>query len=301
MKEHILNFIGYASGIAAGDQSSCMGPLILQDSQQLKQLKHPWHWIDNLYPSDNRTGMEALRPVAELCDRLARHSYQLTQDKQLFATIGGDHSCAIGTWSGVAAAASGPIGLLWIDAYMESHTPETSPSMNLHGMPLAALLGHGPAELTQIFTDKVKLLPQHVCLLGVRSFEASEQALLERLGVRIYFMPEINERGLTAVMAEALELINQDTVGYGISIDINAIDPMDAPGVDTQAAQSIRGKALLESLTLLRNYPRLLAMEFAEFSPKLDFHGITGKLIIDLTTAILDASAVLSKTFVANV
>lgn len=288
MKTHTLNFIGYASGIAARDQSSCMGPLILQDSEPLKQLKHPWHWIDNLYPTDNKTGMEALIPVAELCTRLARHSYQFTQDKQVFATIGGDHSCAIGTWSGVAAAASGPIGLLWIDAHMDSHTPETSPSMNIHGMPLAALLGYGPQELTQVFTDKTKLLPQHVCLLGVRSFEAGEQALLERLGVRIYFMPEIEKRGLPAVMAEALQIINQGTVGYGISIDVDGIDPVDAPGVDTQAAHGIRGKALVESLALLQNYPHLLAIEFAEFSPKFDIDGITEKLIVDLIEAILN-------------
>lgn len=229
-------------------------------------------------------------PVAELCTRLARHSYQLTQDKQLFATIGGDHSCAMGTWSGVAVAASGPIGLLWIDAHMDSHTPETSPSMNIHGMPLAALLGYGPQELTQVFNDKTKLLPQHICLLGVRSFEAGEQALLERLGVRIYFMAEIDERGLSAVMTEALGIINQGTVGYGISIDVNGIDPVDAPGVDTQAAHGIRAKALLESFALVQNYPHLLAIEFAEFSPKFDVDRITEKLIVDLIAAILNSS-----------
>lgn len=289
MTTHTLHFIGYASGIAARDQSSCMGPLILQDSEQLRQLKHPWQWVDTLYPTDNKKGMEALIPVAELCTRLARHSYQLAQDKQLLITLGGDHSCAIGTWSGVAAAASGPIGLLWIDAHMDSHTPETSPSLNIHGMPLAALLGYGPPRLTQILTPKNKLLPQHVCLLGVRSFEAGEQALLQKLGVRIYFMPEIENRGLSAVMAEALHIIHQGTVGYGISIDIDGIDPIDAPGVDTKVPGGIRGKPLLASLALLKNNPHLYAIEFAEFSPKFDVDGLTENLIFDLITAILTA------------
>jgi arginase len=289
MKTAALQFIGYASGIAARDHSSCMGPLILQDCEQLKQLKQPWYWIDNLYPTDNKTGLEALLPVAELNARLAKHTYQLAQENKLFATIGGDHSCAIGTWSGVAAAVSGPIGLLWIDAHMDSHTPETSPSMNIHGMPLAALLGYGPNELTQICNAKAKILPEHICLLGVRSFEAAEEALLKKLGVRIYFMPEIEERGLAVVMAEALKTINQGTVGYGVSIDVDGIDPADAPGVDTRAEHGMRGQDLKECLKQVGHYPPLLGLEFAEFNPKFDIDGITAKLIVDLTAIILEA------------
>jgi arginase len=284
-----LNFIGYASGIAARDQSSCMGPLILQDSKQLKQLKHPWHWVDNLYPTESQTGMAALIPVTELCTRLAKHTYQFTKDKELFATIGGDHSCAIGTWSGVAAAAGGPIGLLWIDAHMDSHTPETSSTLNIHGMPLAALLGYGSSALTDILNDQIKVLPEHVCLLGVRSFEEGEEALLKKLGVRVYFMEEINNRGLSEVMTEALNTINQGTVGYGISIDIDGIDPEDAPGVGIREEHGIRGQAFSECLALVKNYPNLLGIEFAEFNPKLDVEELTENLMVNCIDKILDA------------
>ena len=291
MKTPTLQFIGYASGIAARVQSSCMGPLILQDFEPLKQLKYPWHWIDNLYPSENESGLKALEPVAELCTRLAQHSYQLTKNNQLFATIGGDHSCAIGTWSGVAAAVPGPIGLLWIDAHMDSHTPETSISKNIHGMPLAALLGHGPSELTHILNNTPKLRPEHVCLLGVRSFEAAEQTLLNNLGVRVYCMPEINERGLETVMKEALQKVNQGTLGYGISVGLNGIDPLDAPASDKHEANGIRSAALLSSLDALQHYPGLLALEIAEFSPKHDIDNKTADLIVGILDAVLSKLA----------
>lgn len=253
------------------------------------QLKHPWQWIDNLYPIDNKSGIEALQPVAEICTRLAKHSYQLAHDKELFAVIGGDHSCAIGTWSGVKAAVGGPIGLLWVDAHMDSHTPETSISRNLHGMPLAALLGYGFPELTQILNPNPKILPQHVCLIGVRSFEEGEQALLKKLGVRIYYMQEVEERGLAPIMREALNIINQGTVGYGISFDVDGIDPADAPGVETRANHGIRSQSMLDCLQLIAEYPNLLGVEIAEFSPKYDVEEMTEKLIVEFITALLKA------------
>lgn len=133
--------------------------------------------------------------------------------------IGGDHSCAIGTWSGAhdVLDTRERLGLLWIDAHMDSHTFRTSPSRALHGMPLACLLGHGDPRLTRIGGPDPKLLPQDVCLIGVRSYEWGEAALLKNLGVRIYFMDEVHRRGLAEVCAEAWEQVTRETATSGIA------------------------------------------------------------------------------------
>lgn len=276
-----IHVIGVASGIGGPDPSACMGPLILQTSSALTELSFKLAWQEILYNREASTKLAAIFGIADLCERIANETSRLTQQHTPFVVIGGDHSCAIGTWSGVAIALrkQGSLGLIWIDAHMDSHTPETSHSKNVHGMPLACLLGSGVSALTHVGDQEIKILPQHVCLIGVRSFEPEEAELLERLQVRVFFRDEVKERGLDAVFADALAIVKIATAGYGISIDLDAIDPHDAPGVSTPELNGIAAQELLASLQIFKDDSKLMGIEIVEFDPNRDESHKTEKLI----------------------
>lgn len=283
-----LSLIGYASGIAAGDPGCADGPLVLERFGLMDELVHagiPSHWEVMLKHVQLAT---KLAIVTEICQRLAVHTHDLVLQQKLFAVMAGDHACAVGTWSGAAAALAdkGSIGMVWIDAHMDSHTPETTLSGNIHGMPLAALMGYGATELTQIMTANHKLKPENVSLIGVRSYEDGEAALLHKLGVRIYKMDEVEKRGINVVLQEAIERAKKDTVGFGLSLDLDGIDPIDAPGVGTPEANGINGVAMCLALTQLRQDKDLLGVELTEFNPHHDREQKTQRLIKDLLVSI---------------
>lgn len=227
--------------------------------------------------------------IAEYCEVLANQVTQCVKSQEKFAVIGGDHSVAIGTWGGVATAklTQGDIGLIWVDAHMDSHTPFTTPSGAVHGMPLAVLLGKGDPVLTTLINEQAKIKPQNVCLIGVRSYEEEERLLLERLGVRVYYQDEIRSRGLAEVMNEARARVREQTVGYGISIDMDAIDPEDAPGVGSPEPDGLSGQALLRELKRSRHDQDLLGIEVVELNPVKDKLGQTSALALKLLLAVM--------------
>jgi arginase len=227
--------------------------------------------------------------VASFCAELANECWSVIKRGARLAVIGGDHSCAMGTWSGVYRALNnyGEVGLIWVDAHMDAHTPETSHSGALHGMPLAALLGYGDPQFTDIGTPGRKLLPENVCLVGVRSYEPEEAALLHELGVKVFYMDEIQQRGLNAVMQDARTIVTQNTVGFGITIDLDALDPADAPGVGSPVPGGLRGSQLIEALEPLKDSMQLLGVEIVEFNPRRDTNQQTAKLAEALLLATL--------------
>jgi arginase len=213
--------------------------------------------------------------------------------------IGGDHSCAIGTWSGVGAALKqgenkdARLGLIWFDAHMDAHTPATSPSQALHGMPLACLLGYGDAHLTDLMDHGVGekhrpvLRPEDVCLIGVRSFEWGEAALLHQLGVRVYFMAEVRERGLPEIVREALLRVRRETDGFGVSIDLDVLEPAEEPGVGSPVPGGIALHDMLEALAWVRATSGLKALEIVEYNPYSDHHFDTAAAVADLARTIV--------------
>ncbi len=264
--------IGAASGAGAPDPSCSAGPLALRRSQAFHDspLQHvTWDAILRVPRTQRDTPLHA---VAALCARLADEVAGVLQAGHFPLVVGGDHSCAIGTWSGVhrALASAGPLGLIWIDAHMDSHTFATTPSGQIHGMPLACLLGHGDAALTGIAGPQAKLRPEHVCLIGVRSYEAGEAALLHRLGVRVFDMEEIRRRGLADVFGEALAIVRQGTAGFGVSVDLDALDPAEEPGVGTPVPGGLHRAELADALSQLRGDPAFAAMEIVEYNPRRD-------------------------------
>ncbi len=221
--------------------------------------------------------------IADFNQVLAERVYAVMKRQHFPVVIGGDHSIAVGTWNGVGRFMQDqPLGLLWIDAHMDAHTPETTPSGAWHGMPLAALMGYGASG----FVQSPVLKPEHVCLIGTRSFEEGEAELLKRLKVRMYFMEEVRERGFQTVLREAIAYVSKGTGGYGVSLDIDVVDPIDAPGAGSAEPGGIRAKELLQGLTLLAADPHLKAFELVEFNPTLDQERKTEKLCRQILSTI---------------
>ncbi|MBA2654499.1 MAG: arginase [Gammaproteobacteria bacterium] len=277
--QNTVSVIGYASGIGAGNTLCDQAVSQLNNSSHLSDLNLNWKAI--IIPNGQSTGRDALPAIADMSDKLAHISLNLAHQRDFFVTLGGDHTSAIGTWSGVATAiAPESLGLIWIDAHLDSHTFETTPSGNIHGMPLAVLLGQGHHSLTQILTDSPKLLPQNVCVIGARSFEAGERKLLEALKVRIYYMEEIQERGLAEIFKEAVALVTTQANFFGISLDLDAIDPLQAPGVGTPEPNGLDSEALINAFAHLGEDPRFIAAEIVEFNPTLDKDHKTEKIVV---------------------
>jgi len=283
-----IQIIGAASGLGAQDHGCADGPDALRAAGVLTRLQAAGldaRWSETLRPS---AAPDPTRAITELCSRLSQTVCHSVASGNFPLVIGGDHACAIGTWSGMHRALNRqPIGLIWIDAHMDSHTPQTSPSGALHGMPLACLLGHGLPALTALDGPPPHLLPQHVCLIGVRSYEPGEAALLELLQVRVFSMKEIHRRGIEAVMADALRIAQRDTAGFGISIDLDALDPREEPGVGSPVADGLLGKELLSGLARLRQHPALRALELMEYNPHRDRNQRTAHMALDLAECLL--------------
>src|SRR5258707_8926012 len=180
-----------------------------------------------------------LKEITATCTKHAETVMKTMEAGKVPLVLGGDHSVAAGTVAGVAEfyrqqrRQDQKVGLIWIDAHADINTPETSPSGNVHGMPLAAILGLGPAELANIFNFSPKVQPENCVLVGVRDIDAIEKANVRRAGIEVFTMRDIDERGMRTVIEEALRVAGRGTAGYHVSLDMDWIDPEDAPGVGT--------------------------------------------------------------------
>jgi arginase len=289
-----INLIGYASGDGARITTCEDAPDALQRgglADYLNKRGLSARWSDIYHSPLDNTEPESVELVKDYCTNLCKNvSASITNDN-FPVSLGGDHSMAIGTWSGVTSAlhAQGEFGLIWFDAHMDSHTPNTSHSGAIHGMPLACLLGHGDEDLRNIGGSGAKLKPEHVCLIGIRSYEEEEAKLLETLGVRVFFMQEIRDRGLTQVINEALQIVKTGTKGYGVTIDIDVLDPEAAPATGSLEPNGLLAAETFRAVKHIGSDPDLKALEIAEYNPNLDNNGDTAKLIYRLLTLALAA------------
>ncbi|MGQ0547874.1 MAG: arginase [Betaproteobacteria bacterium] len=232
-------------------------------------------------PAERRKQMA----VSRLCALLASAVADALRRERLPCVIGGDHSCAGGTWTGVARALEGSLGLVWVDAHMDAHTPGTSHTGRLHGMPLAWLLGQDDDPLYGLAAGVLE--PRHVCLVGVRSFEPEEDERLRRLGVRVIHMQEIERRGIDAAFDEALAIATAGTAGFGISVDLDVVTPDEAPGVGTPVKGGIGGASLARALERIGGRADLAAVELVEYCPRLDPRGSSARIAVDIMAAAL--------------
>lgn len=285
--ERHLRVLGAAAGLGFPDPGCALAPDRVREASQAVWLAAGGglSWEGMLR---SRARANSVAALAAFDRRLARRVRTLADGADLLAVLGGDHAIAPGTWAGARGALGAAPGLIWIDAHLDAHTPATTRTGNLHGMPLACLLGHGPPQLTRLAGDATGAIldPAHVVVLGARAFDPQEAALLERLGARVIGIDAVRRQGLAAMLAEALAIAARSPAGFGISLDLDAVDPVAAPGVNTPVAGGIPAAGLVEALRGLRDDPRLKLVEIVEFNPLRDVDGRSLELVLDLLAAL---------------
>jgi arginase len=226
-----------------------------------------------------------LPQIAAACERLAAHVHSALSLGFLPLVLGGDHSVAIGTVSGASAyfrRHGQRLGLLWLDAHADMNTPDTSPSGNIHGMPLACLVGLGPAELVDLSGFRPKVAAQNTVIVGLREVDMTERSNVRQSGVRVFTMRDIDERGLRAVMDEAIRAASDGTAGFHVSLDMDFVDPKDAPGVGT----AVRGGATYReahlAMEMICDSRNMTSIEVVEVNPVIDERNRTADLAVEL-------------------
>jgi len=265
----ILQTLGVASCLGGPLRTCGYAAEMLRDAFALQKpeqqrLQLQWHMV---YPENNGSKDEKLSRLNQSISRFSQH---WTEQNQAFLVIGGDHSCALGTWGGVLNGLQRPdkFGLIWLDAHMDAHTFATSPSGNIHGMPLAALLGKADKKLAAMYPGSDFINPENLILIGVRSYEHEEYDLLKQAKVEIIFAEQID--GLAQALTKAIDKLSLSCQAIGISIDLDFIDPDDAPGVETPAQGGIKAEELLKALALINRHPKICGLEISEFNPEKD-------------------------------
>jgi arginase len=227
-----------------------------------------------------------LKEITATCTKHAELVLKTLEAGKVPVVLGGDHSVAAGTVAGVAEfyrRQEQKIGLVWIDAHSDINTPATSPSGNVHGMPLAAIMGLGPPELSNIYGFSPKVLPENCVIVGARDVDATEKENIRRAGVEVFTMRDIDERGMRVVMEEALRMAGRGTAGYHISLDMDWIDPEDAPGVGTPVRGGATYREAHLAMEIIADHARMLSFEIVEVNPVIDEHNRTADLAVELT------------------
>ena len=284
-----VTLIGFASGLAGNDPDTGLAPWHLYQHPELfSGLQVDTVWGEIVVGTSAKSQLAVLPDLEEVLNDLTDAVGDHLEEGDAICVIGGDHSVAIGTWSAVANyyREEGDIGLIWIDAHLDGHTPETSPSKNIHGMPVSHLLGHGIESLCQLLDEEPKIKPEHICFIGVRSYEPGEQKLLTSLGVKIIYMDEVTQHGFANVFGQAIKHVSKGTCGFGLTIDMDGIDPVDAPGVGIREKGGILANDLLPTLKSLAHQYDFLGLELAEYNPLRDEDMKTAKLMAAIVEAV---------------
>jgi arginase len=227
-----------------------------------------------------------LKEITATCTKQAELVAKALEAGQVPIVLGGDHSIAVGTVTGVAEfyrKKDQKIGLIWIDAHSDINTPETSPSGNVHGMPLAAIMGLGPAELGNIYNFSPKVDPENCVLVGIRDVDSHEKENIRKAGVEVFTMRDIDERGMRTVMEEALRMAGRGTAGYHVSLDMDWIDPEDAPGVGTPVWGGATYREAHLAMEIIADHGRMLSFEIVEVNPVIDERNQTADLAVELS------------------
>src|SRR5882757_6558654 len=226
-----------------------------------------------------------LKEITATCTKQAELVVKTLEAGKVPIVLGGDHSVGAGTVSGVAEfyrKQGQKIGLIWIDAHTDINTPESSPSGNVHGMPLAAIMGLGPAELSNIFDFSPKVAPENCVLVGVRDIDAIERNNVHRAGIHVYTMRDIDERGMRNVMETAVRIASDGTAGYHVSLDMDWVDPEDAPGVGTPVRGGATYREAHLAMEIIADNGHMLSFEIVEVNPVIDEHNRTAELAVEL-------------------
>jgi arginase len=299
MRQCCIAIIGAPMDLGAGRRGVDMGPSALRLAgldERIAKLGYEVQDLGNVtvaQPEASPTGPERARflpQIAQTCKRIGDIVCEAASADKLPLVLGGDHSVAVGTVAGLARAYRSrgeKIGVIWVDAHADMNTPETSPSGNVHGMPLACCIGKGPEELTNLFDFAPKVDPGNVAIVGLRDVDYTEVPHVRAAGVAAYTMREIDERGLRSVMTEAIERASDGTAGFHLSFDMDVVDPREAPGVGTPVRGGLTYREAHLAMEILCDCRGLVGMEVVEVNPVLDIANQTAMLGVELVLSAL--------------
>jgi arginase len=289
-----IRIIGVPMDLGASRRGVDMGPSALRVAglqARIRQLGHQVEDIGNIsvkQPEEMSYGEKRAKYLAEIadaCKDLAVIVEKSLDENMTPVVLGGDHSIAAGSLSGVATyfkKKDKKIGLIWLDAHGDINTPESSPSGNVHGMPLAAAMGYGATELVELQGFKPKVEPQNISLVGIRDLDSQEKKLAKKSGVHVFTMRDIDERGMREVMSDALKYAMDDTDGISVSLDMDFVDPSDAPGVGTPVRGGVTYREAHLAMEMIADSEAMASLEVVEINPVIDEHNRTALLGVEL-------------------
>ncbi|MBI3818180.1 MAG: arginase [Planctomycetes bacterium] len=293
-----LRLVGCPMDLGADRRGVDMGPSAIRYagiSSRIRALGHMFSDAGDVpvpIPETRRPGRgpKYLKEIFKACERLSRRVEQSLTKGETPLVIGGDHSIAIGTITGVASyyrKNNEKIGLIWVDAHADMNTPDTSPTGNIHGMPLSAVLGMGAQQLVHLggFTPKVS--PENVALIGIRDLDPAEKEIVKTSGIHAFTMRDVDEMGMAKVMRVALNAVNADTAGFHLSFDLDGLDPEIAPGVGTPVRGGIGFREAHLLMEMVADSGRMLSIEATEINPILDTKNKTAELMVELIASAL--------------
>ncbi len=294
MRPKQIAIIGAPLDLGAGRRGVDMGPSAVRVANLNGRLAELGYQVEDLgnVPVIQRESQgevhsraKYLPQIAETCTQVAEMVEVALGLGKLPLVLGGDHSIAVGTVSGASRhyqRRGERLGMIWIDAHTDMNTPDSSPSGNVHGMPLACCIGQGPDELTKIFGYSPKVDPANVALVGIRSVDGQERDIVQRSGVHAFTMRDIDERGMRAVFEEAIRIAGDGMAGIHVSLDMDAVDPREAPGVGTPVEGGITYREAHLAMEMLGDTGRMTSMEVVEVNPVMDEANRTAILAVEL-------------------
>lgn len=292
-----VKIVGSPMDLGASRRGTDMGPSAMRVARlqpRLERLGHKVEDLGNVYSPTvetktvKHTGLLYLDEIVTVCETLGRRVEKIVASGGFPLVLGGDHSIAMGTMAGIArVVGAGRTGVLWVDAHADFNTTETTETGNIHGMPLAAIAGLGDPRLTGIGKVTPKAKPENIVLVGIRDVDPEEAKLLKKAGVTVYTMREIDERGIRPVMEDALDVACRNVERLHVSVDADALDPRDAPGVGTPIAGGLTFREAHLAMEMCAEVPFFRSLEIVEVNPLLDEHNRTAELAVGLAESAL--------------
>ena len=225
-----------------------------------------------------------MKAVTAVCQQIYEIASQCVQAGDFALFLGGDHSISIGTVA--AAAQQEPVGVIWVDAHGDFNTRDTSPSGNIHGMPVAALIGEGDSELVNIGYEGAKVQPAQIVQIGIRDLDDQERDRLAHSGISVFTMRHVDELGMAAIARQALDRLRH-LPRIHVSLDMDSLDPAEAPGVGTPVPGGLSYREAHLLMEILGESQRVRSMDIVEVNPILDDRNMTGKLAVQLAASLL--------------
>lgn len=285
-----LSIIGMPMDLGQMRRGVDMGPSAIRYAGVVERLRNLFDEVHDLgdipigrpeVVIDEQSNLRNLHLVAEKNEALSKEVDQAISSGAFPLVLGGDHSIAIGTLAGVSKHYKS-LGVIWYDAHGDLNTAETSPSGNIHGMPLAVSLGIGHEILTNVGGYEPKIKPENIVLIGARALDDGEKDLIKEIGIKVYTMHEIDRLGMTKVMEETIDYLKERTDGVHLSLDLDGLDPHDAPGVGTPVTGGISYRESHLAMEMLAESKLITSAEFVEVNPILDDKNKTASVAVAL-------------------